>query len=118
MQHIAVHPPSLEFSLRWLARLVGFGVVSVFVVFALGEGVVFGLLSRSELLMMTALGVSLAGVVAGWRSEIVGGTLNIGGMLAFYALNFAATGRIPAGPLFPLLMLPGVLYVICWWRHR
>jgi hypothetical protein len=67
---------------------------------------------------MIALGISVLGVLAGWSSEFLGGTLNIAGLLAFYLLNFAIVGRFPSGVLFPMLIVPGVLYITCWWRHR
>ena len=110
------HPPYLDLGLRWMARGIGVCMVGFFVVFVAGEGLHPSLLSRSEVLMSVALFVALAGVVIAWRHEGLGGAMSVAGMLAFYLLNFTATGRWPGGFIFPLMFVPGLLFLACWWR--
>jgi hypothetical protein len=118
MAHASVHHlPVIDSGLRWLARLASLFVLAVFLSFLFGEGLDPARLSRTELLMTAALFVSLFGLVLGWTFELAGGALTIAGITAFYLMNYAATGRIPEGPLLPLAAIPGVLYLVCWWRH-
>ncbi len=110
------HQPYIDLSLSWLARMTGACLVTVFVIFAMGEGMRPTLLSRSETLMFFALFVALAGIVIAWRHEGLGGAMSVAGMLAFYLLNFAVTRHWPRGLFFPLLFVPGLLFLACWWR--
>ncbi len=110
------HPPSLDAGLRWVARGVAACMVGVFAMIAAGEGMQPSLLSRSEMLMFIALFVALAGMIVAWRHEGLGGAMSVAGVMSFYLLNFAATGRFPAGLFFPLLFVPGLLFLACWWR--
>ncbi len=91
-------------------------MVAMFAVFAAGQGLHPTLMSHTETLMLVALFVSLAGLVLGWRHEGLGGALSVAGMLAFYMLNYTASGRWPGGFVFPLLFVPGLLFLACWWR--
>jgi hypothetical protein len=110
------HPPYLDVGLRWVARGVGACTVGLFTMIAAGEGMQPLLLSRSEMLMFSALFVALAGLVIAWRHEGLGGAMSVAGVMAFYLLNFAARGRFPGGFFFPMMFLPGLLFLACWWR--
>ena len=117
MPHALVHGPShLDFGLRWLARITGLLILAIFVSFLIGEGLDPSKLTPTESLLMIALFASIAGLAIGWHNEAAGGALNVGGILAFYAMHFAATGRVPGGPAFLLIAVPGVLLLVCWWR--
>ena len=110
------HSPNLDLGLRWLARTLGGLMVAVLAVFAAGEGLHPLLMSHTEMLMLVALFVALAGLVLGWRHEGLGGALSVAGMLAFYTLNYTASGKWPGGFVFPFLFVPGLLFLVCWWR--
>jgi hypothetical protein len=111
-----LNSPIVDLGLRWLARLTGASLVAVFLIFAMGEGVRPLLLSRSEILMFFALFVALAGMVIAWRHEGLGGAMSVAGMIAFYLLNLAVTRHWPNGFFFPLMFVPGLLSLACWWR--
>ena len=99
---------------RWIARIVGSMIVGLVVIIKIGEGFNPANLNGIELAMSAAFWAALTGMIVLWRWEGTGGLLVVGGMLVFYALNFAASGRIPGGWVFPLCYLPGVLALVCW----
>lgn len=102
--------------LRWTARLLGLVIIVVFGIFLAGGSFGGTLLSRSESLMMVALFVALAGILTAWRHEGLGGALTLAGISAFYLLNYVTYGRWAGGFIFPLIAVPGLLSVVCWWR--
>ena len=59
-----------------------------------------------------ALLVMMIGNLVAWKWEIAGGALALGGIAAFYLIDYAATGRFPARLLFPMFCIPGVLFLI------
>lgn len=97
---------------RWIARILGLLIVGLVVVIMIGEGFNPTKLSGGELVMSAAFLTALTGMVVLWRWEGIGGALVIGGMLAFYGLNFAASGRLPGGWVFPLCYLPGIFALL------
>jgi hypothetical protein len=102
----------------WIARLVGLGIVGLVTALAVGQRFNPLALGGAELAMIAALIVALTGMLLLWRWMGAGGTLVVVGMTAFYALNFAASGRLPGGWVFPLCFVPGVLGMICWMVSR
>ncbi|MGE3317416.1 MAG: hypothetical protein AB7O26_20055, partial [Planctomycetaceae bacterium] len=96
-------------AIRWTARITGFLIVGVFLLFLIGEGFDPRKLTGAEIPQHAALLVALFGMLLLWKWELLGGALSIAGMIAFYAINFAASGRLPGGPVFPLCFLPGML---------
>ena len=101
--------------LRWVARGTALLMFATFAAFFLGEHVNYSALNRTQAILMIAVFIALAGLVIGWHSELLGGTVNIAGVLAFYSIHFAARGSWPPRT-FPLLALPGLLFLFCWWR--
>lgn len=97
---------------RWIARILGLLIVGLVVIIMIGEGINPTKLSGGEMVMSAAFLTALTGMVVLWRWEGIGGALVIGGMLAFYALNFAASGRLPGGWVFPLCYLPGIFALL------
>lgn len=98
--------------LRRVARGIGAALLLLFAVFVIGEGL------PPLTIQSAALGMALLGLVAAWFSDLAGGLLILGGMAAFYALNFSATGRLPGGWVFPLMFVPGVLLLAGFaWRQ-
>ena len=98
---------------RWTARIVGLLLVGVLSLFAVGEGFDPMQFKGVELGMMVALLMALMGMVVLWWREGIGGAISLAGMIAFYGLNFAASGKLPGGPVFPFCFLPGVLALVC-----
>ncbi|MBN1247984.1 MAG: hypothetical protein JXC32_10030, partial [Anaerolineae bacterium] len=76
-------------------------------------------LTPREALMMLAFFVLWVGLLLGWRWELLGGALVVGGMLVFYALDYAFSGSLPRGGIFMVLASPGLLYlIVAWWARR
>jgi hypothetical protein len=84
-------------------------------IFAIGQGFNPLHLRGSEIALGSAFLVALTGMLVLWRWELVGGVMVVAGMVGFYAINFAATGRWPGGWVFPICFLPGILALASWW---
>lgn len=110
---------AVELVARWTARLTGLFLLGLVLLIVVGEVVVGGggpnlakatWLERITFLAFLAIPTGLAAIL--WR-ELLGGLLVIGGLAAFYGLNFAQAGQFPAG-LFPYFLLPGLLAIAAW----
>jgi hypothetical protein len=104
--------------IRWTARVSAALLFGLVLLFMLGEGL--PPLMRAPLavrLLFAAHLATLAGLLLLWRWELLGGILTIGGMLAFYAINYCDAGTFPSG-WFPLFYIPGVLSLISWSMTR
>jgi len=104
--------------LRWVARVTALVMVVFILLMFIGEGIADGFeglltLTLREGLLMAAFVVVFLGLLLGWRWEVLGGVLVIGGTAAFYWLDFAYSGTLPRGPYFLLIAFPGLLYLIC-----
>ena len=85
--------------------------------FFVGEGIDEGFegllhLTVRESAMMAAFVVVWLGSVVGWKWELAGGLLTVGGMAAFCVLDWVFSGSFPRGVYFPLMASPGVLFVV------
>jgi hypothetical protein len=101
--------------MRWSARSIGLLLGALILVILVGEGGSFSNKSSMEWLMMALFLSATTGLFLGWRWEIPGGILTIASMGGFYLVNYWASGfsRWPGGWVFPLIYLPGFLYVLC-----
>ena len=105
--------------IRWAARLTGVGLVGVLVAFAVGHGGLPDLSKapapvRAE---FAALALIVAGCLLGWRWEAVGGAVVVFGYIAFNVAELVTNGTF-AGGLIPLLVIPGLLYLMAAWLHH
>lgn len=103
---------------RWVARVTALVMVVFILLMFIGEGIVDGFggllaLTLRESLMMAAFVVVFLGLLLGWRWEVLGGGLVIGGMAVFYWLDYAFSGTFPRGPYFLIIVIPGLLYLLC-----
>lgn len=74
-----------------------------------------------ENLLPLLMFLSIASLGLAWKWELWGGILNILFFLANYFLYWAIHARpFPLNGLFPLSLavVPGILFVISWWRSR
>jgi hypothetical protein len=74
-----------------------------------------------ENLLPVLMLLSVLGLAVAWRWEGVGAALNIGFFLANLVLYRVIRGRaFPFGALLILspVIVPGVLFLVCWWRTR
>ena len=105
-------------SVRWIAR-IGAGLTAVFILFMfVGNGFDEGMqpllhLTARESAMMAAFGIMWLGLVLGWRWELVGGALAVGGMVIFYLFDFLFSGELPRSLIFFILAFPGILFLYC-----
>jgi hypothetical protein len=74
-----------------------------------------------EILPPVIILLSIAGLAVAWRWEGLGGAINVGLFLVFYAVFWMIRGEpFPFGAV-PLMMgavVPGILFLACWWRER
>jgi hypothetical protein len=106
-------PRALLIALRWTARAWSLGSIGIVLAFILGEGLdsVTWTLRETALFCCFPLAV-LAGLAAAWKWPAAGGAMVILGIVAFYMLHFAFSGRFPSGIAFILIALPGWLFIL------
>jgi hypothetical protein len=106
---------------QWFARGSAALVAAFVLLFAIGEGG-FSLFQATwtDVFLMTAFWVAIAGLAISWWSDWLGGSLAVGGMLAFYLGHRWLAGTWPGGWVFPLIAFTGalVLLVACFGPMR
>jgi hypothetical protein len=103
----------LLLTLQWVARLLSLAVLAMVTLMLIGGGGFNPLaMTFSESVLMVSFWTAMVGLGVAWRWENVGGALNVGGIVLFYALHWGLTASFPKGWVFPCLALPGVLFLI------
>ena len=102
--------------LIWTARILAALMAALILIIFLGEALADGLgplsvLTLRERLIMAAFSIAFLGLILGWIREALGGWLVVGGMAAFYLLDYLFSGSFPQGGTFLLIILPGFLYL-------
>ncbi len=99
--------------LRWAARLASLASLGMILPFFIGE--------RFSPLQPTARDWALfaffpfgiyAGMLLAWWREDWGGCVTVACLLAFYAMNFADSGKLPGGPSFAIFASPCALFLL------
>lgn len=100
---------------RWTARVLGALIVAVLLFFMVGEGISkpfsLPLIKQLELL---AMAIFMIGTLAGWRREIAGGILSLGGICLFILLIVSDTtdmGNTKLHLFYFIQLMPGALYI-------
>jgi len=103
----------LPLGLRWTARLTGLTLFLLVIVFALGYGGLPNLVQQPVPVQIEFAGMfmMLAGFLAAWRWETLGGILATCGFATFFATEMVTNGNPPGG-MVPLFAIPGVLFLI------
>ena len=104
-------PVRSQLVLRWSARAASALVLGFVVAFLLGDGLDLGALPARERLLFGLLAGTCLGLVVAWRWEGWGGALSLVCLGAFFLSEWSATGTWPGGWAFPVLALPGALFV-------
>jgi hypothetical protein len=112
MSTAPLQPSVLELGLRWTARLLDAGLVGLVLLIYVGAGFNPFNLTATEALQHVFFLATCVGLVVAWRRPLAGGALSTGGMLLFFAVEFALTGRLPGGPVFHLMLLTGLLFLL------
>jgi hypothetical protein len=118
MTSAPLSPSLLEVVLRWTARLLAVGLVGLVLLIYVGEGFNPLNLTATEALQKALFLTACAGLVVGWRWSLAGGAMSTGGMLLFFAVEFALTGRFPRGPVFHLMLVTGILFLLSGFISR
>ena len=96
----------------WAALMVTF-MLFMFIAHIIEDGIGPALnFSLRDSTMMVSMVISVLGLALAWKWERLGGILALGGMVAFYILDFAFTGTFPRGPVFLIIAFPGVLFLL------
>jgi len=112
-------PSGLEAGLLWTARLLAAILVGLVLVIFLGNGGFNPLALRPvEAIQMTLFLTTCIGLVIAWRWPLTGGAISTVGILLFFAIEFVVAGRFPKGPVFPLMLLPGILFLLSSFLKR
>jgi hypothetical protein len=103
--------------IRWVARYLS--AIVALIVFVIFIGEVAGAdnlrlpdLTLTETLMSIFFLVAWLGLIVGWWHERLGGWMVVGGLAAFYLTEFLASGKLPSGPYFLYMFVPGLLYLL------
>jgi len=110
-------------ALRWIARITASLSAGLILLIFIGEGMNDGIeplfhLTVREQLMFVAFATVWVGLILGWKSELWGGLLILGGTIAFYLFNFAFSGIFPRGPYFLIYASPGIIFLLYAWLVR
>ena len=93
----------------WLARALAGLLILLFGVFYGAH--LLGGSSPPWTLQSGALLLAVVGLGVAWRWELAGGVTVVLGVVAFYALNYLDSGRLPGGWVFPAVLIAGVLFL-------
>ena len=104
-------PVRSQLILRWSARACSVLVLGSLLAFAIGTRLDLSALQGRERLLMGLLGGTCLGLLLAWRWEGWGGALSLLSLGTFHLVEWAATGRWPGGWAFPVLAMPGALFV-------
>lgn len=108
---------------RWIARISAGLTAALILIIFIGEGISEGFgpllhLTTRETLMMIAFVAVWLGLVLGWRWELYGALLTIGGLIAFYLLDYLFSGTFPRGPFFLIFAAPSLLFLYYGLQER
>jgi hypothetical protein len=103
---------------RWIGRISAGLAAGLILLIFIGEGLDEGIgpflqMTTRETAMMIAFVVIWLGLLLGWKWELTGALLAIGGMAAFYLLDYLFSGTFPRGPYFLIFSSPAVLFLYC-----
>jgi hypothetical protein len=95
-----------------MARGITVVLIGLILVIFIGEGFNPLRLKGVEWIQMGFFWATCIGMVAAWRWPVVSGALSLAGMICFFAVESAVTGGLPHGPVFYLMLVPGILYLL------
>lgn len=108
----------LASGILWGARIMGLLLVLLFLIFAFGKGMPNLLnLQINEAFMFLALFTMLAGILAAFKWEGVGGILMIDGFILFMVVEYFSSGSLEVGGIFYLFPLNGLMFLFYWWQN-
>ena len=105
-------------SLRRGARAVALVMVAIVLAFVIGEGVPFSRLTPLEWLGMIGMAAICVGLLLGFKREIEGGVVALAGLAVIAGIELAVHQRLPGGWVWPVLAIPGALYLVVGLAER
>ncbi len=120
----ALPPVRGQLILRWCARIISLLILGFVLSFLLFSGIDLSAMGSLEWVLMSFMAATCFGLILAWRWEGWGGALSLLGLGAFHLTNWSASGSWPGGWAFPVLALPGALFVAArlvgarWRRHQ
>jgi len=116
MRSVSVPLFRLEVGIRWTASVLTAFLLGVVLVVFVGVTIDGGFhplkLKGVEPIQMIFFWTACNGMVIAWRWQVIGGALSLGGMILFFAVEFAVRGGLPRGLLLHLMLLPGILFLV------
>ena len=98
---------------RVLAKVTSAGLLALVGAITVGEGLPSpASLTRTEAAQFLLFGGVCAGMALGWKRERLGGAISLASLAGFYGVEIAVNGKLPGGWVFPVLALPGVLFLL------
>lgn len=103
---------------RWTARFLSLALATLLLFLAAGTGLPPLVRLSVQSLLSWCLFLTILGSLAAWRWEVLGASIAIGAIVAFYLIDFTASDfkHLPGGWVFPLLILVPACYLFAWWR--
>ncbi len=112
-------PKSVPLVLRWTARVIGTLILAFVALHLAGRGLPkIGNFAPQEGLLWAGFVLCLVGFALLWKWELTGGIVALAGIALFYAMNFALSGKLPGGWVFPIFFIPGLFSIVCWLTDR
>ena len=103
-------------ALIWTPRILTVAIISLFVVFMVGEGPPrLSLLTPVETQIFLANGLAFVGLLLGWRYPGTGGVL---ALASYVVLAILLGPRDAFLRPFVVIGIAAALYVISWWAQR
>jgi hypothetical protein len=108
-------PSSVVLIVRWMARIWSIPSILFIAVMLIGEFSSPHSPPPSSARDLSAFALFPIGVCVGialaWRWELTGSCISVASFLGFYSLLYLIDGRIPKGPYFALVAVPGFLFL-------
>ena len=125
MTDAADSPDVITRRLRRVARIWSIVVIGITLVMAVAHIVVPESEATDyppiEKLLPVVMFLSVVGLAIAWRWEGVGGAINVGLFVANLGLYWLIRGKflpLRAFPVFLAEVIPGALFLTCWWRTK
>jgi hypothetical protein len=100
--------------LRWSARALSIISLCFVLLFAFGQIPSLSALTRHEVMLFAFIPVGMClGLIIAWWRERLGGAIVVGSIIGFYLVHYLGAQKLPTGPWFLILALPGFLFLFC-----
>ena len=107
------------YAIRWIARIVGLVLIFIGISIFIQSGIQNPLsLGATNLILNLCFLIMMIGILLGFKWEITGGAVIIGGFIVFWIFSIINTGNIRLGWILPLFPIIGAFFLICGLRSK